>query len=132
MRQSDSNLTPASLISGLLILFFAGIVFFTLFANAEVQNFATFCPVIVFASINLVVLLTLALCSGVLSHTVPFATLVSIWFVTILYTLAQFIHLAFSYRSIRVTDYILYHLIVLFLYFLIVVPAALIGARKNK
>lgn len=132
MKQNSSGFSIASMLSGILVLFLAVIVFFALFSLADIQNYETYYAVLVFSSINLFVVFVLALVSSYLSRNIAFASLASIWATTIIYSLFQFIHLGFSYRVVPVNSYILYQLIVLFVYFLIVIPAALIGARKNN
>ena len=131
MNHSNSNFSIASIFSGLLALMFCGVAFFSMFAIAQIQNYHTFGAVLTFASINMIIIFILALCGKYLSHVIPTASFISIWAVTVIYTLFQFIHLGFNFNVVSTNGYILYHLILLFIYLIIVIPAALIGVRRN-
>jgi len=131
MNHSNSNFSIASFFSGILALMFCGVAFFSMFAVAQIQNYHAFAAVVTFASINMMIIFILAICGRALTHSIPFASCISIWTVTVIYTLFQFIHLGLNFNATTVNGYILYQLIVLFVYLLITIPAALIGAKRN-
>ncbi len=129
MNRSNSTLTSA--LSGFLALLFSGIALFALFAVAQVQSFKAFAAVITFAVINLLIIILLCFFGQRLSKAISVPSFISICSISVIYTFLQFIHLGFSYRT-EISNYILYHLILLFIYFLFVIPAFLIGLRKNN
>lgn len=130
MNHSKFRFPIGSFFACFLSLMFSGIVFFSLFAIAQIQNYKSFAAVIIFSSINLIILFLLALFGNQLSQTMPTASFISICSVTMLYTVLQFVHLGLNFKDYT-NGYILYHIILLFIYFLIVIPAALIGIRKE-
>lgn len=127
--KSSSSIT--SIFSGLLALLFCGCALFAMLAVAQIQNYSTFGAVLTFSSINMVIILVLAIAGKYLSQTIATASFISVCTITVIYTLFQFVHMIFSYNTISTNGYILYHLVVLFLYFLIVIPTALMGTKKK-
>lgn len=127
----DSNFTIASILSVFLALLFCGCILFAMFAIAQVQNYSAFGAVLTFSVINMIIILILAVIGKYLSQTIATASFISICSTTVIYTLLQFVHMLFSYKTISTNGYILYHLVVLFLYLLIVIPAALMGTKKK-
>ncbi len=129
MNRSNSTLT--SVLSGFLAVLFSGVALFALFTIAQVQNFKAFAAVITFAVINLLIIILLCFFGQCLVRVISVPSFISICSVSVIYTFLQFIHLGFSYRT-EISNYVLYHLILLFLYFLFVIPAFLIGLRRNN
>jgi hypothetical protein len=132
MNHSNSNFSFASIFFGFFALLFCGAAFFAMLAIGQIQNYNTFGAVFTFATINMIIVFVLALCGKYLSHIISTASLISIWGVTIIYTLLQFTHLGFYYKTISLNGYILFHLILLFVYLIIAISSALIGVRKNN
>ena len=113
-----------SAVALILSLLLTGIVLFWLLAVCDLQDSHLFVPALVFVLLNMVAWLTGKMGIGF------YAALCS---ATVLYTLAQFIHLMLSIGSnMTVTGYVLYHLIVCFLYLLIVLPIGIFGAGREK
>lgn len=129
MTKKKSSL--ANVLVLFLLLFFSGIVLFVLFAVLNIGTYDVFPAVLTFSIINLIILLIIGAGGSSIAKITGIASFISICVVTAIYTLLQFIHLGFSYHSISITYYVLYHLIVLFLYLLIIIPIALMGARNR-
>jgi hypothetical protein len=125
------SMTLTSLLSGFLALLFSGVALFALFAVAQVQSSKAFAAVITFAVINLFIIILLCFFGQNISKKISAPSFIVICSMTVIYTLLQFIHLGFNFQ-LEVSGYILYHLILIFLYFLIIVPAFLIGLRKTN
>ena len=61
--------------------------------------------------------------------TAPYA---SICGVTVLYTLIQFVHLGFCFKTDGTAGYTLFHLLLLFVYCAIVIPIGVMGINNKK
>lgn len=125
--------TGASAVALILSLLLTGIILFWLLAVCNLRDSHLFVPALVFALLNMVAIVFISTAGTWLSGKMGVGFYAALCSATILYTLAQFIHLMLSIGSnMTVTGYVLYHLIVCFLYLLIVLPIGIFGAGRKK
>lgn len=129
MNNKKSSL--GSIAALFLVLFLSLIILYMLFAVFGVNDYEVFPVVLLFLVINLLVILAITVGGSALANRIGTASYTSLCVVTAIYSLFQFIHLGFSYDSTSVALYTLYHLVILFIYFLIVIPISIMG-MKNK
>lgn len=118
--------------AALLSLVFCGIIMFCMFTVANIQNYATYSAALTFVSINLAIILFWAFLGKYLSQSMVTASFISACFITVVYTIIQFILMGVCYTNVAPYLYTLYHLILLFLYLIIIVPTILMGIRNNN
>lgn len=126
------NTALGSLVAVFLSLFFSGIVLFAILVFFHISRYEAFLSVLVFASINLLIIVFVAGFSTAIAQNTGVASFASICTVTGLYTLFQFVYLIFNFRTESSSGYILYQLITLFIYFLIVLSVGIMGSNLNK
>ena len=120
-----------SIIGGILSLFFAGIIIFVMAVIIEITQFESGVAAIVFTSINLFIITALAFSSYFLAKKTTMVCMTNLWTVTALYTIIGIVHMAVKISEAAAMWYILFHLILLFVYLLIVAPIILSGIRQN-
>ena len=133
----NNKTSLGSIMSLFLSIFFSIIAIFTLFAILHIEDYDAFPAVLAFAIINLIVIIIITGYGKAISAQIGLPSYISLCTVTALYTLLQFVHLGLAYRIASTSGYVLYHLIVLFVYFLIIIPLAIMGStirnqEKNK
>lgn len=127
------SLSAGSAVALILSLFLTGIVLFWILAVCDLQGRPLFVPALVFVLFNLAVIIFISAGGTWLSGKMGIAFYTGICTVTILYTLAQFIHFMIAIGTgMSVEGYVLYHLIVFFLYLLIAFPIGIFGASRGK
>jgi hypothetical protein len=124
--------TVGSFAALFLSVFFAVIVLFYMFSFLKVTDHTAFWAAITFAVINLLIIILLTSCEKLLVHKLGIPSYKEICTATIIYSVFQFIHMGLQYDSKSVTGYILYHLIILFLYLMIVVPLGIMGMNSKN
>jgi hypothetical protein len=89
-------------------------------------------PATIFASLNCLVIIFLSSAKNAIANATSAATNIQIWTITVLYSAVQFISLFIFGYSAEPKWYILFHLILLFLYFIILVPTLMVGLKSDK
>lgn len=130
MNENRSSL--GKLLSLFLLLFFFVIVLFVLFAMLSVNDYKVFPAVLTFFIINFILLLVVIGGAREIVGKIGAASYVPVCVVTVIYTLLQFLYLGSNYQSEAINDYILYHLILLFVYFIVIIPIVLMGSKNNS
>jgi hypothetical protein len=129
---NENKTSLGKLLSLFLLLFFFVIVLFVLFSVLNINDFKVFPAVLTFSIINFIILLVVIGGGSELIEKIGVASYISICFVTVIFTLLQFVYLGFGYQSEAIISYILYHLIILFVYFVIIIPIVLMGIKNNS
>lgn len=130
MNEKKSSL--GMILTLFLLLFFYAIVLFVLFAVLNINEYKAFPAVLLFSIVNFIILLVVIGGGSEICRAIGVASYISLCAVTVIFSLLQFIYLGFNYRSETITSYILFHLIILFMYFIIVIPMVLIGNKNNS
>lgn len=130
MNENRSSL--GKLLSLFLLLFFFVIVLFVLFAMLSVNDYKVFPAVLTFFIINFILLLVVIGGAREIVGKIGAASYVPVCVVTVIYTLLQFLYLGSNYQSEAINGYILYHLILLFVYFIVIIPIVLMGSKNNS
>ena len=128
---NNNKLSFGSIAALLLSLFFSVIVIFALFAFLKIDEYEAYSSVLIFAIINLLVIILVVSCGLPISIKAGAASYAVICTVTAVYTILQFISLGLCYKTEAVTGYIMFHLILLFIYLLVIIPVSIMGI-KNK
>lgn len=128
---NDKKFSLGSIAALFLSLFFSIIVIFFMFTFLSVNEYDAFPAVITFACINLIIIILITSYGRLLVNKAGSATFSALCTITAIYSAFQFIHLVFRYHEASISGYILYHLIILFIYFLIAIPVGIMGI-KNK
>lgn len=87
---------------------------------------------IIFVIFNLLSITAVVTFGKALQKIISTASYIQILFITVLYTLFQFIHTFIFINTDNVVGYNIYHMCILFFYLLIVSPIALTGIKKEK
>lgn len=127
----NNKISIGSIMSLFLSIFFSIIVVFTLFAILHIDDYDAFPAVLTFTIINLIVIIIVSSFGKSIAAKVGAATFISVCTTTVLYSLIQFIHLGFAYKTASTSGYVLFNLIALFVYFLIIIPVAIMGANNK-
>jgi hypothetical protein len=115
-----------------LAVFFTFIIFFILYGFMELADSDNAMPATIFAGINCLVIIFMASAKNKIAEATSAATNIQLWTITCLYSALQFISLFLFGNSAEPKWYILYHIIVLFLFFLILVPTLMVGLKSDK
>ncbi|GEM_PF-911633 len=130
---NKKKFSAGSAVALVLSLLLTGIVLFWLLAVWGLQSSPLFVPALVFVLLNMAAILFVTTGGTWLCGSIGFGFYTAICIVTILYTLAQFVHLILCADSeMSTAGYVLYHLIVCFVYLLIVLPLGIAGGGKEK
>lgn len=127
----DNKMSFGSIAAFFLTMFFSFIVVFALFAHVRITDYNAFPAVIIFTFINLIAVILVTSCGIPIIHKAGAATYAVLCLTTAIFTLGQFVYMGFHYKTESVTCYILYQLVLLFIYFLIIIPVGIVGF-KNK
>jgi len=128
---NDKKFSLGSIAALFLSLFFSIIVIFFIFSYLKINEYEAFPAVITFASINLIVIILMTSYGKLIVNKAGAATFIALCTITTIYTVFQFVYLALQYQDASAVGYILFNLIILFIFFLIVIPVGMIGT-KNK
>lgn len=129
--KENNKLSFGSIASLFLAMFFSFIVIFVLFAFLRITDYSGYPAVIIFSFINLILIILVASCGIPIIHKAGGAIYAVICMVTAIYTLFEFVYLSFQFKTESITGYLFYQLVILFIYFLIVIPVGINGL-KNK
>ncbi len=109
------------------------VLYFAMLAYCHVQDYATAAPVLIFSSINSLLLLIFFAGRVYWRRQMLHSYYLCVCLLTFFYSLVQFIHLFLSYRVVTTNGYVLFHLIVLFVYSLLTLPVLIKGMQyKNR
>lgn len=87
---------------------------------------------IIFVILNLASIITVVTFGKAIQKVISTASYIQIVFITVLYTLFQFVHMFIFVSTDNVVGYNIYHMCLLFFYLLIAAPIALTGTKKEK
>ena len=127
------KVSPLVLIASLFLsVFFVGIMLFVLLEVLKVGDYQAFPQIMTFAGINLAIFAIVIGGGKFLAGAMGTAPYASICGVTVLYTLIQFVHLGFCFKTDGTAGYTLFHLLLLFVYCAIVIPIGVMGINNKK
>lgn len=125
--------SPLVLIASLFLsVFFVGIMLFVLLEVLKVGDYQAFPQIMTFAGINFAIFAIVIGGGKFLAGAMGTAPYASICGVTVLYTLIQFVHLGFCFKTDGTAGYTLFHLLLLFVYCAIVIPIGVMGINNKK
>ena len=125
--------SPLVLIASLFLsVFFVGIMLFVLLEVLKVGDYHAFPQIITFAGINLAIFALVIGGGKFLANSMGTAPYASVCGVTVIYTLIQFTHLGFCFKTDATAGYTLFHLLLLFVYCAIVIPIGVMGINNKK
>ena len=125
--------SPLVLIASLFLsVFFVGIMLFVLLEVLKVGDYHAFPQIITFAGINLAIFALVIGGGKFLANAMGTAPYASVCGVTVIYTLIQFTHLGFCFKTDATAGYALFHLLLLFVYCAIVIPIGVMGINNKK
>ena len=109
--------SPLVLIASLFLsVFFVGIMLFVLLEVLKVGDYHAFPQIITFAGINLAIFALVIGGGKFLANAMGTAPYASVCAVTVIYTLIQFTHLGFCFKTDATAGYTLFHLLLLLLH----------------
>jgi hypothetical protein len=121
-----------SIFLALLIFMFLSIVYMVAFIVCDIQASENFLPTFLFMIVNSLVIIIVIGFGKTLSKIMAIASYISIATITVLYTLILYIFIFATYNIISVKYYSLFHILILFIYFLLVLPTALSGINHKN
>ena len=124
--------TLSTIASLILSLFFSCIVFFVLFDVLHILDLNIALPAMVFTIINLLSVIDFIGFGKSLSNAIGIGMYTPICLATIAYTAIHFTLLGFLYNNDSSTTFVLFNLILLFVYFLVIIPLGVTGYNSNK
>jgi len=130
-ENSKSFSLLSSVLTFLLCIFFSSIIFFILVFFYQIETYDSGYAAIIFVSINLLVITFVFSLGEIIQRKISHSSYIQLVFITILYSLFQFIHMFSKMSAISFAHYALYHLIVLFMYLVFITPIILIGIHNN-
>ena len=130
-KKSSSSFTIGSLVALVLCCFFSAIVIYVLIAM-DFMDYPASKTAIIFVILNLASIITVVTFGKAIQKVISTASYIQIVFITVLYTLFQFVHMFVFVSTDNVVGYNIYHMCLLFFYLLIVAPIALTGTKKEK
>ena len=130
-KKSSSSFTIGSLVALVLCCFFSAIVIYVLIAM-DFMDYPASKTAIIFVILNLASIITVVTFGKAIQKVISTASYIQIVFITVLYTLFQFVHMFIFVSTDNVVGYNIYHMCLLFFYLLIAAPIALTGTKKEK
>ncbi|HHX56805.1 MAG TPA: hypothetical protein GX710_02165 [Clostridiales bacterium] len=130
-KKSSSSFTIGSLVALVLCCFFSAIVIYVLIAM-DFMDYPASKTAIIFVILNLASIITVVTFGKAIQKVISSASYIQIVFITVLYTLFQFVHMFVFVSTDNVVGYNIYHMCLLFFYLLIAAPIALTGTKKEK
>jgi len=130
-KKSSSSFTIGSLVALVLCCFFSAIVIYVLIAM-DFMDYPASKTAIIFVILNLASIITVVTFGKAIQKVISTASYIQIVFITVLYTLFQFVHMFVFVSTDNVVGYNIYHMCLLFFYLLIAAPIALTGTKKEK
>lgn len=128
----NSNKKGGLIVSLFLSVFFIVIALFVLLLVLKVSDYEVGMAALTFTIVNLLVFSGVIGLGKLLVARIGVGSYAPIAMTTVLYTILQFGHLGICYQSDNVTRYVLFHLILLFIYFMIVLPIGVVGMNHHN
>lgn len=131
-QEKKQEYSAYPIISLLLCVFFACIVFLSLFFVYSKNNYDAYVPALIFSGINCFVLTIVITLKEYIKHLVADATYIQAVFVSVIFTILQFGFLIFALPRLSCIFFTLIDLAILFVYLLVIIPTILAGTKNNN
>lgn len=128
---NNQNLSLGSVISTVISALLCGVVLYALLEVYVVLSMNCGNPALVFAIINLMIIIINTGCRRSIIQRISFATYVQLTTITVVYTVLQFGQLFFAVNSWGTSAYILYHLAILVLWLAAMRTVVSFGLKKR-
>lgn len=115
-----------------LTVFFIGITLFLLLSVIKIGDYDAFPAVLTFTIVNLLIFTVVIGLGKYVASAIGTPSYAALCFLTILYTIIQFVYLGINFKTGSLNTYILVHLILLFVYSAAAIPVSIMGIRNKK
>lgn len=131
-EKQTKSFSLGSVLGLIICSFFTIIMIFSMVVVMNIKRFDACVPMLVFVFFNLIIITPVVTYGKAITKALSFPVFIQIAFVTFAYSLFQFIHMFLTIDTANAAWYTLYHLCVLFGYFVVVTPIALMGIHNKK